>query len=393
MERAARRNRRRWGKVRGGSKDAESTAEVGTGPGVDGCASKAGHRSAPHDRSLVSANGTLTSLVYYCWRHDSHKDATVYYPSNGTGPYVVVVIVPGFTTPASLMAPWGRFMASHGYVGVTAGPPSESDSPEVRATALWAVISSMKTENTRAGGPLIGKVSECFAVMGAHGRRGSLSPPPRTDAIKAEIPLNPYQPSAVSQSWRTSSEGQKRHHAPAASPDARTTTAFRRRTSSSTRSVGGNHRRNFPHGLTARSPSVAQINVDGDARFAPCSTERQPAFDLETTGSSVRTARSSSSAPPGVSVDARRMADDMSIYRGSGIKSNHSLVALSVALAFSPPSRLGAARHVRSSRIETVDVGTVVRYRVHHDHENFLPAREDDERRSRSTSSIERAYA
>ena len=269
----------------GGSKDGGADTGTGgtggTGPGLDGGASKCGaplFGAAPTEAS-VSANGTLTVATYTTGLATStaYKDATVHYPSNGTGPYVVVVIVPGFTTPASLMAPWGRFMASHGYVGVTAGPPSESDSPEVRDNALWAVIGSMKAENTRAGGPLNGQISDCFAVMGhSMGGGGSLI---ATNAhptdIKAAIPLNPYQPSGrfpaivgatlVLTGQNDTTAAPTSHGRP--HYDSIPATTIKQYVEAQ----GGNHQSAFsPSGLTARyAISWLKYNVDGDARYRP----------------------------------------------------------------------------------------------------------------------------
>jgi pimeloyl-ACP methyl ester carboxylesterase len=227
----------------------------------------------------VSANGTLTVTSYTTGLASStaYKDATVYYPSNGTGPYVVVAIVPGFTTPASLMAPWGRFMASHGYVGVTAGPPSESDSPEARSNALWAVITNMKAENTRAGGPLNGKISDCFAVMGhSMGGGGSLLATNAHPAdIKAAIPLNPYQPAGRFPNIVGATLVLTGQNDTTASPTAHGRPHYDSIPATTIKqyveAASGNHQSAFsPNGLTARyAVSWLKYNVDGDARYRP----------------------------------------------------------------------------------------------------------------------------
>jgi hypothetical protein len=264
-----------------GSKDGGVDGAGGTGPGGDAGASKCGaplFGGAPTEAS-VSANGSLTVASYTTGFGTStaYKDATVYYPSNGTGPYVVVAIVPGFTTPASLMAPWGRFMASHGYVGITAGPPSEADSPEVRANALWAVITSAKAENTRAGGQLNGKISDCFAVMGhSMGGGGSLI---ATNAhpmdIKASIPLNPYQPAGRFASIVGATLVLTGQNDTTASPTAHGRPHYDSIPATTIKqyveAAAGNHQSAFsPNGLTARyAVSWLKFNVDGDARYRP----------------------------------------------------------------------------------------------------------------------------
>jgi pimeloyl-ACP methyl ester carboxylesterase len=207
-----------------------------------------------------------------------YKSLTVYYPPSGTGPYVVIAIMPGFTTPSSLLAPWAEFVASHGYVGVTVEPLNTNvDQPSVRAAALWAAIGTLKAENTRATSPLIGKISDCFGVMGhSMGGGGSLHAANLhpTD-IKAAIPLNPWQtggsfPKIVAPTLILA--GQTDTTAPPAQHgkvhyDSIPATTIKQYVEA----TGGSHQSAFsPNGLNARyAISWLKYNVDGDVRYRP----------------------------------------------------------------------------------------------------------------------------
>ena len=265
----------------GGVVDAGTGGTGGSGPAVDGGVSKCGaplFGNTPTEQS-VQSNGTLTVANYTGLPSAStYKDMTVYYPSNGTGPYVVVAIMPGFTTASSLLAPWGKFMASHGYVGVTVEPLNTNvDQPSVRGDALWGAIQTMKGENTRSGSALNGKISDCFVVMGhSMGGGGSLfALNSHPNDIKGAIPLNPYQPNGsfpkivgptlilAGQDDTTAAvaTNAKPHYA---SIPATTIKQY-------VEASGGNHQSAFsPSGLNARyAVSWIKYNIDGDARYRP----------------------------------------------------------------------------------------------------------------------------
>ncbi len=123
-----------------------------------------------------------------------YTDATLFYPTNATGTYSTIVIVPGFNTQSAWMQRWGTFYASHGIVTFIINTNSTSDSPSKRADALLDAIETVKRENTRSNSPLEGKIdTESFAVSGhSLGGGGSLLAATRDTSIKAIIPLNPF---------------------------------------------------------------------------------------------------------------------------------------------------------------------------------------------------------
>jgi dienelactone hydrolase len=84
--------------------------------------------------------------------------ATIYYPMDTDPPYSIAVFCPGFTALQTDIAAWGPFMASNGIVLMTIDTNTTGDSVELRETALWSALTSLKAENTRADSPLSGKL-------------------------------------------------------------------------------------------------------------------------------------------------------------------------------------------------------------------------------------------
>jgi dienelactone hydrolase len=110
-----------------------------------------------------SANGTnkgpyTVESMTSGYADGSFDDATLWYPTDADPPYGCVSVVPGFLSPQSSIRNWGPFLASHGIVTITIGVPG-GDQPSVRATKLMSALESCVGENTRAGSPLMGKIS------------------------------------------------------------------------------------------------------------------------------------------------------------------------------------------------------------------------------------------
>jgi hypothetical protein len=62
---------------------------------------------------------------------------------------------------------WGPFLASHGIVTMTIGTNSGSDPPDTRKDALLDALETIKSEQTRMGSPLMGKLAlDALATMG-----------------------------------------------------------------------------------------------------------------------------------------------------------------------------------------------------------------------------------
>jgi pimeloyl-ACP methyl ester carboxylesterase len=135
----------------------------------------------------------------------------------------------------------------------------------------------MKAENTRAGGPLNGKISDCFAVMGhSMGGGGSLLATNAHPAdIKAAIPLNPYQPAGRFPNIVGATLVLTGQNDTTASPTAHGRPHYDSIPATTIKqyveAASGNHQSAFsPNGLTARyAVSWLKYNVDGDARYRP----------------------------------------------------------------------------------------------------------------------------
>jgi len=152
--------------------------------------------SAPTAASIVR-DGPLAVTSYSTGLPAStlYKSLTVFYPSKGTGPYVVVMLSPGLTEILQYLTPWAQRFASYGYVAVFVEANNTSqDSEAMRADGLWAAIASIKGENTRAGSPLLGKLSSCIVTSGhslGGGASISVANAHPTD-VKGALGFNPY---------------------------------------------------------------------------------------------------------------------------------------------------------------------------------------------------------
>jgi dienelactone hydrolase len=114
------------------------------------------------DPTMASAStaGPYTVKTYTSGYKDEPNfgAATIYYPTNADAPFGAVAICPGFTATQSSINTWGPFLASHGIVVMTIDTNSTGDSVVQRSTALMDALDSLKSENTRSGGPLMGKL-------------------------------------------------------------------------------------------------------------------------------------------------------------------------------------------------------------------------------------------
>jgi hypothetical protein len=123
-----------------------------------------------------------------------YAGATIYYPTNGTGPYASIAMVPGFTALPSSIEEWGPFYASHGIVTIIIGTNSLVDFPEVRANALLDALETIKQENTRSTSPLEGALNTTqLAVSGwSMGGGGAQRAAVLDNTISAVVALCPY---------------------------------------------------------------------------------------------------------------------------------------------------------------------------------------------------------
>ena len=141
----------------------------------------------PHEiATLTEADGIRNGPDY--------AGATIYYPTNGTGLYASIAMVPGFTALPSSIEEWGPFYASHGIVTIIIGTNSLVDFPEVRANALLDALETIKQENTRSASPLEGLLNtNQLAVSGwSMGGGGAQRAAVLDNTISAVVALCPY---------------------------------------------------------------------------------------------------------------------------------------------------------------------------------------------------------
>ncbi|WP_424187099.1 dienelactone hydrolase family protein [Actinokineospora sp. G85] len=115
---------------------------------------------------------------------------TVHYPTDTSqGTFGAVVVSPGFFGPEFSIAWYGSTLASHGFVVLTLDTNWLFDQPDARATQLLAAADWLARQS-----PAKDRVDpDRLAVMGhSMGGGGSLIAASRNPALKAAIPLTPW---------------------------------------------------------------------------------------------------------------------------------------------------------------------------------------------------------
>ncbi len=155
--------------------------------------------AVPPTAASIGTDGpySVTSYAQGLPSSTAYKSLTVFYPTNASGPFVVVMISPGLTEVLQYLQPWAQRFASWGYVAVfVEANDTNNDSEATRADGLWAAISAIKGENTRSGGPLAGKLSSCIVTSG-HSLGGGASisiANAHPNDVTAALAFNPYDP-------------------------------------------------------------------------------------------------------------------------------------------------------------------------------------------------------
>ncbi|MEL6743004.1 MAG: hypothetical protein AAFO67_05300 [Planctomycetota bacterium] len=145
-------------------------------------------------RSLKESDGLRNGPDY--------DGATIYYPVLGADTptpdhkFSIMAFCPGFRGSERSMAPWGKFMASHGVVAITLGTNSLSDSPPARGRALLDALETVRMENTRAGSPLLGKLAiDRVGVAGwSMGGGGAQHAAVKDSNLRGVVAMLPWQP-------------------------------------------------------------------------------------------------------------------------------------------------------------------------------------------------------
>lgn len=125
-----------------------------------------------------------------------YRGGTIHYPTEGEGPFPIMIVCPGFQASEGSVRPWGRFLASHGVVTMTIGTNSPRDMPIARGRALLDALETVRAEQTREGSPLAGRLAVDRAgvagwSMGGGGAQHAAMLDPSLDAVVAMVPWQP----------------------------------------------------------------------------------------------------------------------------------------------------------------------------------------------------------
>jgi dienelactone hydrolase len=153
------------------------------------------HEDNPSAMS-AAAKGPFATTSYTMGLPDSpdYGTATVVYPMDADPPLSIIAAVPGFASPGSVMKAWSDFLATHGFAVIWVDTNSTNDQPPARSKAQLSALATLKAENTRQGGPLMGKLDTTRSGVMGHsmGGGGTLISTTKDMTLKAAMPLAPW---------------------------------------------------------------------------------------------------------------------------------------------------------------------------------------------------------
>ncbi len=117
--------------------------------------------------------------------------ATIHVP-NGTGPFALVAVCPGFVSPESSITAISKRLATHGFVVVTIGTTTPLDFPSSRASQILAALKAAVATNN----PKI-DVSRQVASGWSMGGGGTLEAAASTPGLVAAVAYAPWNTSST----------------------------------------------------------------------------------------------------------------------------------------------------------------------------------------------------
>ena len=126
-----------------------------------------------------------------------YASATIYYPLDTGERIGGVAVIPGFTESQRHINWWGSRLASHGYAVLVMDTNTLRDRPEVRAEALMAGVRTLRSEDSRRGSPLFGRLDTGRMSIMGHSMGGGgtlLAANAHSDELSAAIPFTSWQP-------------------------------------------------------------------------------------------------------------------------------------------------------------------------------------------------------
>ena len=123
-----------------------------------------------------------------------YDGATIYYPVNSNEQLTSIVLVPGFMNSEETIQNWGPFLASHGFVAMTIGTNSLTNTPQQRKDALLDAIITLKLEKNRFDSPLYNILDTNSMAVGGFsmGGGGAQLAAVSDSTLKAVISLYPF---------------------------------------------------------------------------------------------------------------------------------------------------------------------------------------------------------
>jgi hypothetical protein len=175
----------------GGAEGSTGGAEGSTGGsdgGGDGTCCSDGNClcHGPDPTGLPTGNGPFKTANY------TVPTGVVYYPTDAEPPFAGVALCGGFLNTGPEMVGWGSFYASYGIVTIITATGG-ADLPDLRGTKLVAAIGTLKSENTKSGGQLFGKMSDRYGTSGySMGGGGTTLASAATATLKTSVGLAPW---------------------------------------------------------------------------------------------------------------------------------------------------------------------------------------------------------
>ena len=140
----------------------------------------------PDPSELTDAAGPYKTAQYQI------ATGTVVYPTDAEPPFAALALCGGFLNTGPEMAAWGPLYASHGIVMVITATDG-ADVPDIRAMKLLASIEELKSENTKSGGPLNGKLSGRYGTSGySMGGGGTTLASAEDGTLRTSLGLAPW---------------------------------------------------------------------------------------------------------------------------------------------------------------------------------------------------------
>ncbi|MDB4971689.1 MAG: secreted hydrolase, alpha/beta family [Myxococcaceae bacterium] len=168
----------------------------GTGSHAGGACCKDGDClcHGPEPKALTSDKGPYKTQSYAL-----AGAGCVFYPTDAEPPFAAVTVSDGFggtggCGPTSQTGQWGPLYASWGIVTMIVDTTA-GDQPNVRGQALTKGVAAFKTENTKKGSPLEGKLSGRYGTSGfSMGGGGTTYASQADDSLLSSVAIMPWGP-------------------------------------------------------------------------------------------------------------------------------------------------------------------------------------------------------